>query len=540
MVFTESYAVSVGTTVGILFITRLLFQLISRRFFHPLSSVPGPWINGVSELPATLALVTGNQHLYYRSLHEKYGAVVRVSPDEVSFVSVEAREEIYGHRKGGPLMEKSPIFLGAVGNVGGETGVSLALNEEHARQRRALGYLFTNSALLQHESIIRQHIQKLMQVFEKMATEDRPVNFTDWYTYLTFDVMGDLCFAEPFGCLDQASATTWSTSVVNVFVAATWTQGIRRISGVGTWLEKILLKIFVPSKAAEWRTIHLDNSRAKTLQRLAEGDGDHPDFMHQILTHQSKKTLSPGEIILNIALFISAGTDTTATVLTGWTYFICTHPKVYQRLIAEVTEAFTSTSEIRWEKAMRLQYLEATIYEAFRLFPPSAASQQRIVPAGGATIDGYYLPAGTTVAVSPWASTRSRLNFYEPDLFHPERWLAAGAGDSTSPDTDKSSKFLQDRLNASLPFGTGPRVCIGRNLAYMEIRLILAYLLFQYDFELCRDRGGEGEAGYDEYGERNQVWGLDGMMRPMKVFHSMTKPELWGRLKERAREVGGR
>lgn len=64
--------------------------------------------------------------------------------------------------------------------------------------------------------------------------------------------MGDLCFAEPFGCLDQKSATEWSTSVINVFIAATWTQGIRRIAGVGTWLEAVLTKLFVPAKAAEW------------------------------------------------------------------------------------------------------------------------------------------------------------------------------------------------------------------------------------------------------------------------------------------------
>ncbi len=69
-------------------------------FFHPLCAVPGPWVNSISELPAALALVLGDQHIYYRRLHEKYGPVVRVSPGEVSFVSVEAREEIYGLRVG--------------------------------------------------------------------------------------------------------------------------------------------------------------------------------------------------------------------------------------------------------------------------------------------------------------------------------------------------------------------------------------------------------------------------------------------------------
>jgi cytochrome P450 len=77
-------------------------------------------------------------------------------------------------------MEKSPIFLGAVGNVGGQTGVSLALNKEHTRQRRALGYLFTNSALLQLESLLRVHVHKFIAILETMAAEKKPVNCSDW------------------------------------------------------------------------------------------------------------------------------------------------------------------------------------------------------------------------------------------------------------------------------------------------------------------------------------------------------------------------
>ncbi|AEO65383.1 uncharacterized protein THITE_2143111 [Thermothielavioides terrestris NRRL 8126] len=512
-------ATAVTATLAILLVARAVFQIVQRRLFHPLRSVPGPWVNSVSELPAALALVTGNQHLYYQSLHEKYGPVVRVSPNELSFISVEAREEIYGLRKGGLNMEKSPIFLGAVGKVDGQTGVSLALNRDHARQRRALGNLFTNSSLLRLESLLQAQVHKFVAILETMAAGNRSLNVSDWYTYLAFDMMGDLCFAEPFGCLDQASNTQWSTSVINVFVAATWTQGIRRISGVGTWLESLMTRLLVPAKAAAWRTIHLENSREKTVRRLADSDRDHPDFISQILNSESAKSLSRTEIILNMALFISAGTDTTATALTGWTYFVCTHPDVYGRLVGEIRGAVTAADDIRWEKVRELRYLEATLNEALRLFPPSPASQQRIVPPGGATIDGYYVPEGTTVGVSPWAATRSRLNFHEPDEFRPERWLV-GTEACEGPGEPGHSSFGGDRLNASLPFGTGPRVCIGKNLAYMEMRLIAAHLLWNFDIEL--DRG--------EHEEENRVWGLDGRMKPMKVFHSMTKPPLWVRL----------
>lgn len=135
-------------------------------------------------------------------------------------------------------MEKSPIFLGAVGGVDGQTGVSLALNADHARQRRALGYLFTNSALLHFESLMKIQVEKFIAVLGGKADSKQPVDMSSWCrhehtltllliwlmilldTYLAFDVMGDLCFAEPFGCLEQASATEWSTSVINVFVAA--------------------------------------------------------------------------------------------------------------------------------------------------------------------------------------------------------------------------------------------------------------------------------------------------------------------------------
>jgi cytochrome P450 len=87
-------------------------------------------------------------------------------------------------------MEKSPIFLGAVGNVGGQTGVSLALNAEHFRQRRALGYLFTNSALLQHESILQLHINKFIAVLKQRSAEGRPVDSSSWCKHVAIRSLG--------------------------------------------------------------------------------------------------------------------------------------------------------------------------------------------------------------------------------------------------------------------------------------------------------------------------------------------------------------
>jgi len=298
---------------------------------------------------------------------------------------------------------------------------------------------------------------------------------------------------------------------MNVFMSAACDQAIRRLAGVDTWLQKLLVKLLIPSKAAVWRKIHFKNSREKTLRRLADGNRDHKDFIYHILKNkESKNSLSETEIILNMVLLISAGTETTASLLTGWTFFICTHPNVYSRLVAEIRGSFTSDRDITWETVKELSYLHATISEALRLFSPAPANQQRIVPPGGATIDGYYVPAGTTVAVAPWAAVNSPLNFTEPQKFVPER-------------LPNDERFANDKLHASQPFSVGPSGCIGKNVSYFEMRLIMSHLLWNFDMEL-EDRG--------EFGDKNKLWDMDGDGKFMKVYQTWVKPDLWVRLKK--------
>lgn len=96
-------------------------------------------------------------------------------------------------------MEKSPIFLGAVGSVDGQTGVSLAVNKEHARQRRALGYLFTNSALVHLEGLTQAQIQKFISKLKSMAEQGQAVNVGDWCKQHNNSLQPLLRSPEPLG-----------------------------------------------------------------------------------------------------------------------------------------------------------------------------------------------------------------------------------------------------------------------------------------------------------------------------------------------------
>ncbi|RMZ73258.1 cytochrome P450 monooxygenase [Pyrenophora seminiperda CCB06] len=460
-------------------------------------------------------LLVGKQHTYYYQLHMKYGPAVRVCPDEVVFSTPEAWDEVYGYRRGNN-MEKSPIFIGAVSPMNGCVGIGLAKGKEHARQRRALAPSLSKNALKGQEAILQVHVNKLIAAIRNVTAKQEPMNMANWFTYITFDIMGDLCFAKPFGCLDEGAATEWSTSVGKVLTSATYDQAIRRAAGADSWLRIFLLR-FIPKEVAQWRMTHLNQTKEKTLARIADKDLPHQDIMYHLLqAEDSQKGLNPTEIILNMVLFVLAGSETTSIQLTALAHLLCTNPDAYKKLVEEIRSNFEKTTDITLATVMELPYLTACAKEANRLYPPGAVAGQRSVPSGGATIHGHYIPAGSTVAVSHWVASRSPLNFTEPDQFRPQRWFSEG-------------KYAQDKLHASRPFGYGPKSCLGQNMAEFEVNLIFSHLLFNFDMELAQE---------PEHAEDNRKWVTapdkseflthQTIVKPNFVYHSSTLTVVFG------------
>jgi cytochrome P450 len=267
----------------------------------------------------------------------------------------------------------------------------------------------------------------------------------------------------------------------------------------------------VPAEAARWRATHFENSREKTIRRLADHDRNHADLIKHILDHEgSRKGLSQTEIILNMVLFISAGSETTANTMTGWTYFVCRDPAILAKVTDEIRTAFASPEEIRWETVRELPYLNATLEEALRLFSPAPSNQPRLIPPGGAVVAGCRLPEGITVSVAPFAAVLAPENFADAEDFIPERWLSNDAADG---------RYASDKRGASQPFSTGPRGCIGKNLSYFEMRLILANLLWRFDLVLDTS---------DTSQDSLRRW----RKTDMDTFQTWMKPGLWLKMRD--------
>ncbi|THY15917.1 benzoate 4-monooxygenase cytochrome P450 [Aureobasidium pullulans] len=527
-------AASVSSTLGALTTLLALFifyRVIQARFFHPLSHFPGPFLNSISSIPAAYLVYKGTQPREFKKLHEKFGSVVRTGPNELSFIGADAWEDIYGvqvqrpspvdlerlladqtylFQKVGANFQKDPAWLAVVSPKDGQTGVSMAPPETHTRQRNALGATFTNEALLTQEGHLRVHVLKFMDKLGQCARDDEAIDFSNWFTYLAFDIIGEVVFSEPFGCLDEGEATQWAQAINDIFKSGAWEQAFGQVAGVGTPLHKLMVKMLIPATPKLWRQKHLTGATDKTLRRLADSNRAHPDMIGHILrNNETKKArLSQTELVLNMVQFISAGSETTASLLTGWIYFLLSKPAVYQRVVKEVRDSFSSAEDITWANVGKLTYLEATVNEALRLVSPAPCNQHRVVPPSGEgnVIDGHFVPPGVTVAVAPWVAERHPENFTDPEKFEPERWLGA-------------ERYKHDKLHASQPFGLGVRACVGKNLSYFEARLLMGNLLWRFDLAFDQSEvAKEARAKWDE--------------ADMLVWHVWVKPPMLVKMTE--------
>jgi len=194
--------------------------------------------------------------------------------------------------------------------------------------------------------------------------------------------------------------------------------------------------------------------------------------MSPLLAESEKgKGFSVAELEYNANTLTIAGSETTSSLLSALTWHLCKNPYVLDKLTAEVRSTFQRAEDINLTSVNSLKYMLAILDEGLRIFPPASAGLPRRVPHGGAKIAGEFIPEGTRVHVSPWASYHSAEHFYLPDQFVPERWL----GDP---------RFANDDRKIVMPFSIGPRNCIGMNLAYAEMKTIVAKLVWNFDMTL--------------------------------------------------------
>ena len=168
-----------------------------------------------------------------------------------------------------------------------------------------------------------------------------------------------------------------------------------------------------------------------------------------------------------------AGSDTTSNTACAIVYHLATHPDKMRKLQAELDRELEHAEEVPLASDVQeLPYLQAVLSESLRYHSTSAIGLPRVIPAGGATVCGEHFPAGTILSVPAYTLHRTKSVFGDDaEEYNPDRWLAPNA--------------KRDFEKAFIPFSVGPRACVGRNVAMMELSILIAAIFRRYDIVLA-------------------------------------------------------
>lgn len=428
------------------------------------------------------------------------GKFVRIGPNTLSINSETALKTIYGFKAN---VRKSDFYLGFAAKGAQTLSTHTSIDKQrHARKRRIMSHAFADQAIRSMERFINWEINEFCRIAddrtsavvrsahqseeaEGWSPAKNVAQLCDW---LAFDIMGNLVFGKAFGMLERPENRFAIDLVSN-------TAHRHNITGTYPPLYKWpLLGKVVLGNIATTRERFMQYSKQQMMERTKLGsDIDRKDFFYHLLNAKDPETgkgLDTDELWGESNLLIIAGSDTTSTALASTFFYLTHNTPALQKVIDEVRSTFSSVEEIVNGSALNsCVYLRASIDEAMRMSPPVGGGMPRTVLPGGLNVDGETLPAGVDVCVPHYTLHHNSSCYPSPFSYLPERWIPSQAPADLAP-------YIEKAQAAFCPFSIGPRGCIGRGLAYIELMTSLGRCLFQDDVRLAPGthlgEGGEG------------------------------------------------
>jgi cytochrome P450 len=212
------------------------------------------------------------------------------------------------------------------------------------------------------------------------------------FNLATFDIVSDLSFGESFEGLRTRTPHPW---IQAFFYFARLRTIMVQLSALKIpLLSKLMVMLFIPLASTKLGAMQYTQEKIK--KRLDEKT-ERPDFMSYVLRHNDEKGMSREEIQATFNILMIAGSETTATLLSGCTYLLQKNPHVLQKLQAEIRDAFSTDEDITMISVGQLSYLDAVIEESLRIYPPVPVALTRLTPPEGAAICGYWIPGNVCI-----------------------------------------------------------------------------------------------------------------------------------------------
>ncbi|KAK4099266.1 cytochrome P450 [Parathielavia hyrcaniae] len=481
----------VTTQWAAILVSFLLLRALHKRYASPLRKYPGPFLASVTRLWKVKSAASGRTHLDHIALHRRYGPVVRVAPGEVSVSSPEAARALLS---AGRRFFKTP-FYGVFPPPENPDIFTETREDVHAVKKRVANVPYGMAAMQQLSPFIDDAIELLMTKIDEhivlaggnSGRGGVVFDLGDYLHYFAFDVLGEVAFSRSFGFL--AEGRDVDDAIKTIDRSQMYNGIIGQVPELDHLLRRNPLWQFIPwlstknalitrmalEEMARRQPFHKDNGGGL----LRSGDG-RQDLMASLIQGHLKdpEKFGEGDVFAVAHGAIFAGSDSTASTMQSFFWHILDDRRVYQLLVHELEDAVRAGSipadgNLSWNQSQNLPYLQACLKEAMRVRPAVGLNITRLVPPEGAELDGHFFPGGTSVACNGWVLHRDRDVFgQDADDFRPERWLE---------DEERARRMERYMFQ----FGGGSHLCIGRNLALLEINKVVPRLLRDYRFELA-------------------------------------------------------
>lgn len=452
----------------------------------------------------------GDHHLDVTECHRRYGKLVRYAPDRLLIDSTQGLQDIYGYGK--PL-RKAQSYTPMVQGEDGFSTPTCIDKKMHRTMRDKLSHGLANDKVLALESRVREKIDRFVTLLVDKPTnwsqhswsESRNVN--SYVKWLTYDMIAEIGFGHQLGLLDGPGRRY----LVGVFEWCTFRIGFyEQWPGLAKLGLENIAAYAMPgtSKIAKdfciWRGDFMNSAMAgKTISsnglfaQISEASNDGIAYSHSRLFAERSTLLIVGKAASqNISiqtdkanLCCNIGGDTTAATLVAFMFYLARSPHSYEKLAAEIRNTFPSLDSARsGPELSSCQYLEACIQETFRISPAGPGTLWRETERDGTLVDGELLPRGIDVGTCIYTRHRDGDIFRDQAKFWPERWI---------PGVLPEEELTQAKA-AMKPFSLGPRSCVGKSIAMLEITLTIARLMYACDFRIASGplgKIGQGHAG---------------------------------------------
>lgn len=454
------------TTALILLGYRLVYQL----FFSPLRHIPGSIWSRLFASYSVLKRVLAQGAKSVQHDYESFGDIYVLKPNGISISNPKDIKTVLSS----PEFIKTDVYK--MLDIKGRASIfTTRVPAQASQRRRQIGPYMNHGYLSRMEPLILQYsivaIKKKWDAeLEKADSKSITVNFRNDTQYATFDTVGILAFGREFRALETndptiirwIEATGFYLGMTKNFPFLNWYPFSRLIK-----TKKDAYESFVSyaEKSVEQRRAVLDGGAldSKPVDLLqAFIDAEDPESERARMTTHEVSTES-------IAMQL-AGSESTSFVVSWVLHLLTLYPKFFNRAVEEVRSQFDYDHLVGFDDCnKKLPFLTACVYETLRYSPITSGFMPRVNHTNGIIIQGHYIPAGTEIAINIIGAHANKDIWDKPYLYDPTRFL----------DNDEAKRNV-------FAFSYGHRNCIGKNLAWVEMMVILANILKDYNISLPR------------------------------------------------------